>query len=111
MLYVFAGVLAITGVILIVVGKKKSAFKSTMSMMQTKSINQLMQADYAEIKGVAACDQPLTAPYSGLSCIYYSYRLMRRERRRSSISSTARRCAVTHAGRCGCRWGPSWAVS
>ncbi len=87
MFYAIAGGLAVVGVILFVVGKKKSAFKSTMAEMVTKSISQLMQAEYAEIKGVASCDQPITAPYSNLQCVYYSYKLKRRQHSTSGGSS------------------------
>jgi len=88
MVYAIAGVLAVVGVVLIVVGKRKSTLKSAITATPTKPIGQLMQADHAEIKGVASCDQPLTAPYSTVSCVSYSYKLMRRERRRSSSGSS-----------------------
>jgi len=101
MFYAIAGVLAIVGVVLFVVGKKKSAFKSTIAEMPTKNIGQLMQTEYAEIKGTATCDQPVTAPYSNLPCVYYSYKLMRRERRRSSSGSSSHTWRTIDSGSSG----------
>jgi len=101
MFYAIAGGLVVVGIILFVVGKKKSAFKSTMAEMVTKSIGQLMQSEYAEIKGVASCDQPLTAPYSDLQCVYYSYKLMRRERRRSSSGGSSTTWRTIDSGSAG----------
>ena len=88
MLYVIASILAAVGVTLILVGKSKSKLKSTMEQTQTTPIGQLAQGQYAEIKGSASCEQPLQAPEAGTSCVYYSYHLKRRERRRDSSGRT-----------------------
>ncbi len=89
MLYAIAGVLLVLGVVLIAVGKRQSAFKLTMSQTPTTPIDDLKELQHAEIKGVASCDQPLEAPYSNVSCVFYSYALQRRERSRSSSGSTS----------------------
>lgn len=85
---VAGGAMIVTGVILVVVGKRKAAMKETISATPTKPIARLMQSDHAEINGVVACDQPLTAPYSDISCVYYSYKLEERRRHRSGGRTT-----------------------
>ena len=89
MLYAIAGILVVVGVILVAVGKRKSALKSAMDQTPTTPIGDLRELQHAETKGVASCDQPLEAPYSNVSCVYYSYTLERRERSRSSSGSTS----------------------
>jgi hypothetical protein len=89
MLYAIAGVLLVLGVVLIAAGKRKSALKSTMGQTPTTAIHDLRELQHAEIKGMASCDQPLEAPYSNVSCVFYSYALERRERSRSSSGSTS----------------------
>ena len=89
MLYAIAGILVVVGVILIFVGKRKAGLKSTIDSTLTTPIRDLMEGQHAEIKGVASCDQPLKAPYSDISCVYYSYALKCRERSRSSSGSTS----------------------
>jgi hypothetical protein len=81
---VIGGLLILVGVILIVVGKRKGVLKSAISDTPTQSVSQLMQADHAEMKGVVSCDQPLTALYSDIPCVYYSYKLKERQASRSS---------------------------
>ena len=89
MVYAIAGILVVVGVVLIVVGTRKSALKSAIDQTMTTPIRDLMEAQHAEIKGMASCDQPLKAPYSDIPCVYYSYSLKRRERSRSSSGSTS----------------------
>ena len=88
MLYVIAAILAAVGVTLILVGKSRSKLKSAMEQTPTTLIGQLAQGQYAEIKGSASCEQPLQAPEAGTACVYYSYHLKRRERRRDSSGRT-----------------------
>jgi len=89
MFYAIAGVLVLVGAILIAVGKRKGGLKSTIDQTMTTAVRDLMEGQHAEIKGVASCDQPLTPPYSDIPCVYYSYKLQRRERSRSSSGSTS----------------------
>ena len=70
MFYAIECVLGGVGVILIFVGRGKGALKQDMDRTQTTSIRTLRQGDHAEIKGVATCDAPLEAPYSGIPCVY-----------------------------------------
>ena len=89
MLYAIAGVLVVVGLILIAVGRRKGALKSTIDATMTTAVRDLMEGQHAEIKGVASCDQPLTPPYSEIPCVHYSYKLQRRERSSSSSGSTS----------------------
>jgi hypothetical protein len=89
MFYAIAGVLVVVGLILIAVGKRKGGLKSVIDQTMTTAVRDLMEGQHAEIKGVASCDQPLTPPYSDIPCVYYSYKLQRRERSRSSSTSTS----------------------
>ena len=89
MLYGIAGILSAVGVILILVGRSKSTLKRTMNRNPTTAIRDLPQGTHAEVKGAASCDAPLEAPYSGTQCVYYSYKLERRERDRDADGSTS----------------------
>jgi len=86
--YIIAAGLAVVSVILVIVGVRKNALKSAMTQTPTTPIGQLAQGQRAEIKGMLSCNAALEAPYSGIPCVYYSYRLMQRERRRSSSGSS-----------------------
>jgi hypothetical protein len=89
MIYAIAAILAVVGVVVIVAGTRKGGLKSTMALTPTTTVRDLMESQHAEIKGVASCDQPLEAPYTNVPCLFYSYRLQRRERSRSSSGSTS----------------------
>lgn len=88
MFYAIAGVLAVIGVILVVVGRKKSGLKSKMEATPTTPIGSIEGGRQVELKGIAHCDQPLETPETGAPCVYYAYELKRRERRHSSSGST-----------------------
>lgn len=88
MLYVIAGILGVVGVVVVFVGKSKGKLKSLIDQTPTTPLGQLRDGQHAEIKGIVSCEKPLLTPDSGIPCVYYSYEIKRRERRRSSSGST-----------------------
>ena len=89
MLYAIAGVVAALGLVLVVLGVKKSGLKSQIGATPTTPIGQLNEGQHAEIKGVASTEHPIEAPGFDGPCIYYSYTLKRRERRKSSSGGSS----------------------
>ena len=70
MAYVVSGIFGLIGIIVILVGMGKSKLKGTVAQMSTTSIGNLVQGQYAEIKGVASCEEPLKTPDGDVPCIY-----------------------------------------
>ncbi|MCR4337026.1 MAG: E3 ubiquitin ligase family protein [Candidatus Omnitrophica bacterium] len=54
----------------------------------TSCISNLSAGQFVEVKGTVDCQFPLKVPGSERKCVYYSYELQRRERKRNSNSIT-----------------------
>lgn len=75
MAYIIAAVFGVIGVIVILVGISKSKLRAKVAGTSTSNIANLVQGQYAEIKGVVTCDQPLKTPDEAVPCVFYSYKL------------------------------------
>ena len=96
--YIFAAVLAAVGVILLLAAKSKSGLKGEMDTMTTSSVSGLIEGDHIEVKGVCSCEHPLSAPEADTPCVYYSYQVQRRERRRDSEGRTSHQWRTIDSG-------------
>ena len=89
MIFIVVGAGAmVAGVVVWFIGKSKAQLKSDMEGTQTSSVNALLPGRGIELKGVANTETPLDGPGKLGDCLYYKYKVERRERRRDSEGRT-----------------------
>ena len=59
---IVGGILLVVGVVLILVARSRGKLKAQMDAMETVPVAELREATHAELKGVAACETPITPP-------------------------------------------------
>ena len=96
---IVGGILLVVGVVLILVARSRGKLKAQMDAMETVPVAELREATHAELKGVAACDAPITPPECEVGCVHYSYEIERRERRKTSSGSTSYTWRTVDSGR------------
>lgn len=82
-LYIGAAVCAVIAVVLVIVAIKRGQTLNEVASTQTTPAGQASEGQRVELKGVAKCESPLDAPYTKTPCVYYTYSLKQRERKRS----------------------------
>ena len=85
-----AVIVAIGGGI-VYLGTRRSGLKSEMDRLPTTDVAAVVASGQVEVKGQVSCDAPLQAPHANVDCIYYTYKVQRRERRHSTSSSSGLR--------------------
>lgn len=90
MLYAIAAVIVFAGGGVVYIGTRRARLKFTMDRQATTDIANVRSNDYVEVKGRAECETAIVAPHVDIECIYYDYKLERRERSHGSASGTSR---------------------
>lgn len=97
MFWIFALIAAGLAGLFFWMGKSRAELKDKMDSMETTPVGQLSRG-YVEVKGVVSCDQPLKVPHVDHECVYYSYRVERRERETDSDGDTRYRWRTIDSG-------------
>ena len=91
MWYAIGAVLVMVGGGIVYLGTRRSGLKSEMDRLPTTDVGAVVAGGQVEVKGQVSCDAPLQAPHANVDCIYYTYKVQRRERRHSTSSSSGSR--------------------
>ena len=77
MVYVFVCIFELVGIIVILVGIGKSRLRTSVAAIPTSQIRNLVDGQYAEIKGIVCCEKPLIlrGADEDIQCVYYHYQI------------------------------------
>ena len=81
MLTIVSMFLIVAGAVFFYFGMRRARLRRLIAETQTSRVSDARPGRLVELKGAVECEAPLKTPYGGIDCVWYSYKLERRERR------------------------------